>query len=418
MSGPALAGQWGALQPWVAAALGGDVVDVVRLSAGNSRTSWKVGARGADGIVRRYVVRHEPGSGPLSGTPLNLGREQVVYAALADRGVAVPRLRAVRPGGDALITDFAAGDDRWEPRLLEPYLRELGALHAVPVDDLALPGFARSSRADLELWWEVHDRKAATVSPLVEIAHRVLLDCHPGEIEPVLCHGDAGPANFLHDGERVTALLDWEFSHLGDPHDDLAWISVRAWMFGVDLPDFAERVRGGYRPPAGTALDSARFAYWQAVVLLRNLIVVLSAIENGEPGRTRFVHLSLRPTLEWVLAAKVAEVAGFAPPAPPPAPADGPARPGGHLLDEITAGLAELLPAVAADPDATRRVRLMRRLAGQLAATWNVRVPPPPGEYADATAEQRLRELAAVAAAELSVLPRSARMAATALPTL
>ena len=29
-------------------------------------------------------------------------------------------------------------------------------------------------------------------------------------------------------------MLDWEFAHLADPVEDLAWPLVRAWRFGAD----------------------------------------------------------------------------------------------------------------------------------------------------------------------------------------
>ena len=35
-------------------------------------------------------------------------------------------------------------------------------------------------------------------------------------------------------------MLDWEFAHLADPVEDLAWPLVRAWRFGAD-----ERRLGG-----------------------------------------------------------------------------------------------------------------------------------------------------------------------------
>ena len=41
---------------------------------------------------------------------------------------------------------------------------------------------------------------------------------------PSLVQGDTGPGNFLHDGRRVTAFLDFELGHLGDPMEDLAWV--------------------------------------------------------------------------------------------------------------------------------------------------------------------------------------------------
>ncbi|MFB4421339.1 phosphotransferase [Streptomyces sp. QL37] len=38
-------------------------------------------------------------------------------------------------------------------------------------------------------------------------------------------HGDFGPNNVLLDPGtfEVTAVVDWEFAHLGDPVEDLAW---------------------------------------------------------------------------------------------------------------------------------------------------------------------------------------------------
>ncbi|MEJ2411120.1 MAG: phosphotransferase family protein, partial [Novosphingobium sp.] len=40
---------------------------------------------------------------------------------------------------------------------------------------------------------------------------------------PVLVHGDVGFHNMLMDGGRLTALLDWEFSHIGDPLEDICY---------------------------------------------------------------------------------------------------------------------------------------------------------------------------------------------------
>lgn len=37
-------------------------------------------------------------------------------------------------------------------------------------------------------------------------------------------HGDFNPANFLYENGRVTALIDWENAHMGDPREDLGWL--------------------------------------------------------------------------------------------------------------------------------------------------------------------------------------------------
>jgi aminoglycoside phosphotransferase (APT) family kinase protein len=52
----------------------------------------------------------------------------------------------------------------------------------------------------------------------------------------VLVHGDFGPNNVLLDPAtfQVTAVLDWEFAHLGDPLEDLAWCE---WIVRTHHPD-------------------------------------------------------------------------------------------------------------------------------------------------------------------------------------
>jgi aminoglycoside phosphotransferase (APT) family kinase protein len=40
---------------------------------------------------------------------------------------------------------------------------------------------------------------------------------------PVLVHSDVGFHNILTLDGKITALLDWEFTHLGDPSEDIAY---------------------------------------------------------------------------------------------------------------------------------------------------------------------------------------------------
>ncbi|MDG2111398.1 MAG: phosphotransferase family protein [Actinomycetota bacterium] len=41
-----------------------------------------------------------------------------------------------------------------------------------------------------------------------------------------LVHGDFNPANFLYADSKVTALIDWENSRVGDPREDLGWMMM------------------------------------------------------------------------------------------------------------------------------------------------------------------------------------------------
>jgi aminoglycoside phosphotransferase (APT) family kinase protein len=46
----------------------------------------------------------------------------------------------------------------------------------------------------------------------------------PRPLPLVMVHGDFNPANFLYENGRVTALIDWENSRVGDPREDLGWM--------------------------------------------------------------------------------------------------------------------------------------------------------------------------------------------------
>ncbi|MEU8353256.1 phosphotransferase [Streptomyces sp. NPDC048845] len=81
----------------------------------------------------------------------------------------------------------------------------------------------------------------------------MLPDDTPGA-EKVLVHGDFGPQNVLLDPRtfEVTAVVDWEFAHLGDPVEDLAWCE---WIVRTHHPEHRTalghffRAYGGKVPP-------------------------------------------------------------------------------------------------------------------------------------------------------------------------
>ena len=51
------------------------------------------------------------------------------------------------------------------------------------------------------------------------------------------CMAITAPATISPTRRGVTAILDWEGAHLGDPVEDLGWVCVKSWRFGsVDKP--------------------------------------------------------------------------------------------------------------------------------------------------------------------------------------
>jgi len=76
------------------------------------------------------------------------------------------------------------------------------------------------------------------------------------EHEPVPCHNDLLPSNFLLDGGRVT-ILDWEYAGMGDRYFDLGNLSVN----NAFTPDDDARLLDAYFGPGGaTRRRRARLA--------------------------------------------------------------------------------------------------------------------------------------------------------------
>ena len=398
----------------VARLLGGTVVDWRQLVAGNSRTTWAADVRRGEELLR-VVARVDAGDGPFSGTPYTLAREAAVYRALQGRGVALPAVHGYDTRHNLLALSRVTGDPAWDQVVLAALLRELRALHAIDPDTLALEGVGRSARAELELWADIATARIDPPSPFVEFAVAFLRERFPGEPPRLaVVHGDPGPGNLLWDGQRITALLDWEMSHLGDPIDDLAFLTVRLAMHGIPVQEFGRLVAEHY---GSLDPDGAhRLRYWQAVSVMRNLIICLSSVSNPVRGRERLVHWMLIPALGRLLMRTLATLAGLelaAPEPPPPAPA----LPGSEVLRALATELDGLVGAIQ-DPERHQRARRAGYLLNQLAETWTLAPLVAARRPATGTGDddERLRELADDADRQLWLFPRARALGEVVLP--
>lgn len=400
----------------VARLLGGEIDAWEPLVSGNSRSIWSADLR-RDAQALRLVARIDGGDGPFSGTPLTLAREAAVYRALQGRGVPIPAIHGFDEALSLMVLSRAEGEPAWDDDVLAALLSQLRELHAIDADTVTLPGVGRSARAELELWEDVAASRIVPASPYVELAFEILRSRFPGEPPKLaLVHGDPGPGNLLWRGGRITAMLDWEMAHFGDPLDDLAFLTVRVAMFGLPLAGFAEQVRDHYAPD-GVGLDESRLRYWQAVSVLRNLIICLSSISNPVRGRDRLVHMMLIPSLNLLLMRTLAALESVVLPSVPPAAAAGP-LPGGEVISEIASELGELVAAID-DPERRQRARRARHLLAQLADTWplafEIGARQRPADP-DMSRVERLLELGTRADMHLRLFPRARALGEVELP--
>ena len=80
---------------------------------------------------------------------------------------------------------------------------------------------------------------------------------------PIAVHGDFGPQNLLLGARgEIVALLDWEFAHMGDAVEDLAWAEWIVRMHHADTIDTLDELFIAYGTrPAWQARHAAMVAH-------------------------------------------------------------------------------------------------------------------------------------------------------------
>jgi aminoglycoside phosphotransferase (APT) family kinase protein len=242
-----------------------------------------------------------------------------VLHAAHERGVRAPRPRwlcadpAVLGGpfflmdrlpGEALGNKVVRSAEFFEARTVLPsqMARELAAIHSIPLSQelggLPSPGAGESAAhtALKEGVASLRERKGP--HPALELAARWLEEHTVESPRLVLVHGDFRVGNLLVGTEGLLGVLDWEFAHIGDPMEDLAWPCVRAWRFGRD-----EKKLGGigdpedfwetYEAVTGRSLDRDGIAYWEVMGNFRWAIGCLAQADRHLSGAERSVELAV-----------------------------------------------------------------------------------------------------------------------------
>lgn len=108
---------------------------------------------------------------------------------------------------------------------------------------------------------------------------------------PVLTHGDFNVHNVLADGERVTAVLDWECADFGAPEQDLAYIQPHIARH-MDWQRFVDH----YHASGGVAIDPQRLPFCLAYSVLRTILGGnrgTANLQSGRNGDLRYVMVEL-----------------------------------------------------------------------------------------------------------------------------
>lgn len=316
-----------ALEAWAAPALGATDVAFAaaeRLAGGAIGENWRLQAHVADGprqgthdwVLRtdapaRLAASHDRahefaclevayGSGVTVPEPIALCEDaDVVGAPFMLVAFALGTAQARKIVRDPDLASFGAG-------LAERLGTELAKIHAItpPEPRLAFLDVPEGAPAvDRIDGLRRHLDAVSEPRPALEYVLNWLEDNAPPAGPLALCHGDYRTGNYLVADGALTGILDWEFCHWGDIHEDLGWFCARCWRFGADDREAGgiaarEAFYRGYRAAAQTPFDETVIAYWEIMAAARWAVVALLQGERHRSGE--------EPSLELALTARLA----------------------------------------------------------------------------------------------------------------
>jgi aminoglycoside phosphotransferase (APT) family kinase protein len=182
-------------------------------------------------------------------------------------------------------------DDR--RRLAEQFCDLLTELHAVDlvqagIDRLFTDPGEKASLLALEEWTRTLHQRVDAAYPELEAAALWLAERAPASPRSVLVHADFKPGNILLKGDQITALLDWETAHIGDPNEDLGWITQPLRAREHQIPDVWEidDIIDHYERATGYRVDRGAVAWWRLFASFKSAVITLTGLEEYLAGRS------------------------------------------------------------------------------------------------------------------------------------
>jgi aminoglycoside phosphotransferase (APT) family kinase protein len=272
------------------------------LAGGASKEAWAVELGGSRLFVRRAA------GGVIHADTLSLEHEFAVLEAAHAAGVRVPRPFAYfgEVGGrEAFAMEFVEGEtigrrivsrpefEGARRALPEQLAAEVAKVHAIPRERVPFLGegdVLERFAAELDSVGEPH--------PAIELGLRWLDDNRPEPIDPVVSHGDFRLGNVVVSERGLEYLLDWEFAHVGDPREDVAWPLVRAWRFGADklhlggigdVTPYLDR----YVELSGRVVTEEDLFWWEVLGNVKWAVGALTQSRRHLNGQERSVELAV-----------------------------------------------------------------------------------------------------------------------------
>lgn len=287
------------------------------LAGGASRGTWHIHAQ--IGTEEAQLVLRKDLPTQMFAHALSREQEYRLMDVAYQSGVRVARMRFECASPEVLdgaffIMDYVPGisigskvmrDPKLEEaraRLPQQMAEQLALIHKMDVgahgiDFLSAPPANKTAHEIvIEQCYDILD-ELGVHNPVWEWALRWVARHRPAEHVTTFVHGDFRIGNLLVDETGLTAVIDWEFGHLGDPDEELGYVCMRDWRFGRGEHRFAglcdrETFLGHYERYSGRRVDRANVDWWEIMGNIRWGIICMSQANRHLSGAEPSVELA------------------------------------------------------------------------------------------------------------------------------
>lgn len=269
-----------------------------RVFGGNARRAFSFDVSWPDGRVKPCIMLSQVAAKHVES---DTAKEFAVLKALngsivrSPEAVAIDQTGAVT-GSPAIVLGRVEGEAGAVAFLRQPHAGIARAL----CEDLAqatadlhrFDWMAAGLRAEtgdpiagqIDYWEENFLRHRLEPLPVLSWLFDWLRDHAPAPSLVSLVHGDLRPGNFLYADGRVTALLDWEMAHIGDPAEDIGWIYRALWSPERFLP--LDEFLAIHADRAGFSIPQANVVFYRIFSEVKFAAISAAAAHGFASGGT------------------------------------------------------------------------------------------------------------------------------------